>query len=86
MTFHRLPVAGADGINHDNAENFSQLLAEIGDEPALVHCASGNRVGAMVALKHGADTGDVDTAVTLGQAWGLTVLEDMVRDKLQEQQ
>lgn len=82
MTYHNVPVSVPDGINQDNANAFSQLLADIGDEPTLMHCASGNRVGAMVALKHGQETGDVETAVTLGKAWGMTRLEDMVRNKL----
>ncbi len=85
MTFHRVPVDVPNGINQNNAESLSQVLANIGDESALLHCASGNRVGAMVALKHGADTGDIETAVTLGQAWGMTRLETMVREKLQSQ-
>ncbi|WP_339867259.1 fused DSP-PTPase phosphatase/NAD kinase-like protein [Pseudohongiella nitratireducens] len=82
MTFHNVPVAVPDGINLESAEEFSRVLESIGGEPVLMHCASGNRVGAMVALKHGADTGDLDTAVTLGKAWGMTRLESMVREKL----
>jgi len=82
MTYHNVPVSVPDGIDQDNANAFSQLLADIGDEPTLMHCASGNRVGAMVALKHAQETGDVETAVTLGKAWGMTRLEDMVRNKL----
>lgn len=82
MTFHNIPVGVPDGINQENAEAFSQVLADIGEEPVLMHCASGNRVGALVALKHAQDTGDVETAITIGKAWGITVIEDMVRNKL----
>lgn len=84
MKFHNVPVSVPDGISQDNAEAFSQVLADIGDDAALLHCASGNRVGAMMALKHGHDTGDVETAVTIGKAWGMNMpgLENMVRNKL----
>ena len=48
----------------------------------LVHCASGNRVGALIALQHGLESGDVDAAIAEGKRWGLTRLEPVVRNAL----
>lgn len=50
MTFHNIPVRGTAGLTTANSELLQKTLAEIGDEPVLVHCGSGNRVGALVAL------------------------------------
>ena len=48
----------------------------------LIHCASGNRVGALVAL-HARGTGATpDEALALGKAAGLAGLEPAVRARL----
>lgn len=86
MTFHRVPVSVPEGINYDNADRLNQLLADIGDEATLLHCSTGNRVGAMMALTHGEETGDTDTAIAIGKAWGITMppVENRVRSLMQE--
>ncbi len=84
MVYHSIPVAGAEGITENNANSLQQTLTNIGNEPVLVHCASGNRVGALVALYKGLSTGDVDTSIALGQSWGLTGLEPVIRRILEQ--
>lgn len=86
MTFHRVPVTVPEGISYDNASTLSQLLLDIGDEAALLHCSTGNRVGAMMALQHEKVTGDSETAVAIGKAWGITMppVENRVRDLMQD--
>lgn len=78
-----LPIAGAQDLTRENAERLDALLAEAGDEPTLVHCASGNRVGALMALRaawlQGAST---DDALALGRRWGLTRMEPVVAELL----
>ena len=82
MQYHSIPVADANDITPANAEKLKQTLQSMGSEPALVHCASGNRVGALIALQHGLESGDVDAAIAEGKRWGLTRLEPVVRNAL----
>ncbi|NMH61344.1 fused DSP-PTPase phosphatase/NAD kinase-like protein [Alteromonas ponticola] len=84
MQYHHIPVAGEADINLDNAAKLDMLLAKHSGEPIVVHCASGNRVGALVALNEGDEHQDIDAAITTGKQWGLTRLEPVVRDKLQK--
>jgi len=83
MRYISLPISGAEGVNFDNAAELDRVLAEI-DGPVLLHCASGNRVGALIALRaklHGASNED---ALSTGKAAGLTRLEPVVTARLQE--
>lgn len=83
ITYHRIPVAGAAGVTVENALRLDTLLTEIGDAPALLHCASGNRVGALIALRAGLAGSDPDEALQKGREWGLTSLEGVVKQRLQ---
>lgn len=85
MQYHNLPVAGAADISFANAQALDALLADIGDEPVLLHCASGNRVGALMALRAAMQGQDDEAAIAEGRRWGMTRLEPLVRQRLQEQ-
>ncbi len=79
----RIPIAGADGINPDNARTLAQHLPADGTGKAVIYCASGNRVGALLALKaHVVDGRPAQQALDFGLAAGLTRLEPAVRDRL----
>ncbi|QDA57833.1 beta-lactamase hydrolase domain-containing protein [Thermomonas aquatica] len=81
MAYHAIPVDGAAGITLDKARALRSLLAAA-NGPVLVHCASGNRVGALIALG-AADAGvPVDEALALGRAAGMTGAEARVRELL----
>lgn len=80
MTYHSVPVAGASGINSSNAEALRGVLDSIDDESVLLHCGSGNRVGALMAVDAVEQGGaDVEQAIETGKNWGLTGLESAVR-------
>ena len=49
LHYVQIPVAGADDITPENADRLWTLLQQA-PAPVLVHCASGNRVGALLAL------------------------------------
>lgn len=84
MRYVHLPIYGPADLTPENARTFGEILDEIGGQPALVHCASGNRVGAMYALHAGTELGmDAEAAIELGKAHGLTRLEDAVRERLE---
>jgi uncharacterized protein (TIGR01244 family) len=80
MEYHLLPIHGASGLTPANVDALDQLLKKAGQDKIFLHCASGNRVGAMMALRssqlYGKDPG---SAMAIGKAWGLTSLEPEVR-------
>lgn len=80
MKFINLPVAGAAGINEENARTLARLIEKHDEEPLLVHCGSGNRVGAlMAAAANKVDNQDIETSIAIGKKWGMTTLEPKVR-------
>jgi uncharacterized protein (TIGR01244 family) len=82
MTWKGLPIAGAGDLSFANARAMLKLLEEA-EGPVLLHCASGNRVGALFALGIGQIRGTtVDEAIAYGKARGLTRLEPVVRELL----
>lgn len=85
LAYHRLPVAGADGITVENARELMALI-EDAEGDVLVHCASGNRVGALLALAAVVEGGkDAEAAVAVGKAAGLGSLEPRVREVIEVQ-
>jgi protein tyrosine phosphatase (PTP) superfamily phosphohydrolase (DUF442 family) len=51
MVYHAIPIEGAPSLTRENARKLDEALAHAGDELTLVHCASGNRVGALIAVR-----------------------------------
>lgn len=79
MRYDNLPIRGAEGLTLENVRAFDALL-RAADRPVLVHCSSGNRVGAMAALRAAWIGGaDVESAIAEGRRWGLKGLEPAVR-------
>ena len=84
MDYVALPIRGAEGLTEDNARAFSTAL-EAAERPLLVHCASGNRVGALFALKaFYVDGVDPDEAMAIGESTGLTRLSKALGQHLDE--
>ena len=82
MAYHQIPVDGAAGITLDKARQLQSLLQQ-SDGRILVHCASGNRVGALIALG-AADAGATpEQAIQQGKAAGMTSTEARVRELLE---
>ncbi len=83
IAFTRIPVTGADGVIRENAELLDARLAQAGSEPTVLYCGSGNRVGALIALRaHLIEGIGAEEALALGKEAGLTRLEPKVRDAL----
>ncbi len=75
LIYRSLPVAGKAGLTRENVTAFDGLLAEAKDGKVLMHCASGNRVGAMMALRARWLQGkSADEAMAIGKASGMTGL------------
>jgi uncharacterized protein (TIGR01244 family) len=83
IDYHSIPIQGAQSLTKENAEKLDALLKQIGEEPTLVHCASGNRVGGLIAVREALINGkSIDAAIAEGKRWGLTSLEGAVRTAL----
>ena len=85
MDFHSIPIAvGEGGINTANAASLQELLAAFDGEPVLIHCATGNRVGALMAVSSHSEGASVEAAISEGARWGMTSerLQQLVRADL----
>ncbi|MER2023534.1 MAG: sulfur transferase domain-containing protein [Stenotrophomonas sp.] len=83
LRYVRIPVAGAAGLTDANAQALRTALAQ-SQGPVLLHCASGNRAGALLALLEARNGASVDEALTLGRAAGMTSLEAPTRALLEQ--
>lgn len=85
LRYASIPIKGAQSLTRENAARLDALLDQAGDEPTLVHCGSGNRVGALIALRAAwIDGQSTEAALTEGKRWGLTSLEGTVRGLLED--
>lgn len=80
LDFISLPVVLPHGVNEANARLLQKAMHQ---GPTLIHCSTGNRAAALMALRayhcHGHDA---NTALMHGQNAGLTKLEPLVRQHL----
>lgn len=84
MDYHQIPVAGVDDLTADNAARLWSLI-EGAPGLVLVHCASGQRVGALLAVgARDAGAMSPQDALAFGQSAGLSApwLEAAVRTRL----
>jgi len=83
LAYARVPVAGDADLDLASARALHALLDDPERGPIVLACASGNRVGALLAVErywlHGEPA---PGALALGQAAGLTRLEPAVRQLL----
>lgn len=83
MDYLSFPIAGAADLTSSNAARLWTLLGHA-STPVLVHCASGNRVGALLALGAAEQGGmTAQQALDFGKSAGLGSLEPKVRELLQ---
>jgi uncharacterized protein (TIGR01244 family) len=83
LDYVNLPISGADSISWENAAKLEEILSSF-DGPVLVHCGSGNRVGALLALAKSENGADDEDAIAYGRAAGMTSLEPVVSSRLAE--
>ena len=82
MRYVAIPVDGSEGLTIENAQFLAAALAT-SDAPVIVHCGSGNRVGALFSLKAlELDGKSAEEALAIGLAAGVTKMEPAVRDLL----
>ena len=83
LRYVAIPIAGVDGLTTENARKLAEIVDDPQNLPAMVHCASGNRVGGLFAMKalH-VDGQDAEQALASGREAGLTKLEAAVTELL----
>lgn len=79
IAYENIPVAGGLDINPENVARLRAFLQAHAGSPVMVHCASSNRVGALMALAEKAGGASDEEALAFGRACGLTKLEPMVQ-------
>ena len=83
IEYRSLPIDGAAGLTSAHVVELDRLIAEAGKQPTLIHCASSNRVGALMALRAANLRGESSkTAISVGKSWGLKSLEPVVQQQL----
>ncbi len=81
MAYFSIPIAGPQDLTRANVEQLESVLRRPGKK--VLHCSSGNRVGAMMALRAAwINKRTLTEALVIGEATGLTKLEDAVRTLL----
>jgi uncharacterized protein (TIGR01244 family) len=83
MTYHNIPVAGPSDLSDDNVQRLLELLDEA-PGVTLLHCASSNRVGALMALAAQSKGANMEEALAIGRQSGLTKLEPVAAALLEQ--
>lgn len=83
MGYEHLPISGVADLKQLKILAFDNILRQHHGKKIALHCGSGNRVGAAIALRAGWLRGrKMDTAMERGRIHGLTKLEDEVFKRL----
>ncbi len=84
MAYEQLPISGADDLKQLNILAFDNILRQYHGKKVAMHCKTGNRVGAAIALRAGWLRGrKMETAMERGRSHGLTtMLEQEVHNRL----
>jgi uncharacterized protein (TIGR01244 family) len=82
MTYVSIPISGPPDMTEEKARALAEAMAAA-ESPVMVHCASGNRVGGLFAMKaYYVDGMNPEEALAVGKAAGMTRLEPTVRERL----
>ena len=81
MQYIAFPITSAEAISFESAAKLEEMIANA-DGPVLVHCASSNRVGALLALRASLAGASDEDALAHGFAGGMTSLAGPVQEIL----
>ncbi len=83
MNYINIPVAGKSGLSIENATALMEAIQKHSDHPIMVHCGSGNRVGALFAIDAKFNKNQTtEEAIATGIKAGLTSLKPAVEEYL----
>lgn len=84
LGYRNIGVTGAKDLTRENASALHDALVAANGEPVLVHCASGNRAAALLALRDAWFAGKTtEQSLSFSRRSGLTALEADVLKALQ---
>jgi len=84
MKYIHIPISVPEGLTPQKTKVFAEALSMPENYPLIVHCKSGNRVGAMFALKaFHIDEKEIDEALLIGERAGLIKLAPTVKKILE---
>lgn len=79
LGYFNIPVSGAVDLTEEKARALGEIVNNCANHPLLIHCMSGNRVGALLAMKSFyVDAATPEQALDAGRAAGLKALEPEV--------
>ena len=82
MSYVSIEIDGSDGITETNAKKLNDALNNL-DQPALVHCASSNRVGGLLAYREFKyQNKTAEQALAFGKKTGMSSTEKRVKKLL----
>lgn len=87
LQYWEIAVSSPADFTEQNAKTLWSLVssAQAENRPTLIHCASGNRVGALLAIAaHKAGGMPVGEALSLGDRAGLSSLRPLVKEFLEQ--
>lgn len=83
MAYRNIPVRGPVDITTANAQALHDVLADPAIYPAILHCGTANRAGALLAARHFRCEGrSLEEAIAFGRGAGLKTLEGALRECL----
>ena len=83
MHYEQLPISDTQDLKQLKILAFDNILRQYYGKKTAMHCGSGNRVGAAMALRAGWLRGrKMDTAMERGRSHGLTKLAEEVHNRL----
>jgi uncharacterized protein (TIGR01244 family) len=79
LRYTLIPISGAGDLTEENARKLDAAMAASAGQPTLIHCASSNRVGGLLAVREARVRGKSnEQALAFGRAGGLTKMEPQV--------
>jgi len=83
LEYVAFPIVSEEELTFDRAKELDELLQTY-DGPVLLHCGSGNRVGALLALRRSVNGANDAEALQYGKKGGMTRLQPIVEKRLAE--
>ncbi len=85
MHYINIPIAGKSDISKENADALMSAIQKYSDHPIMVHCGSGNRIGALFAIDAKLNKKQtIEEAIETGINSGLTSLRPAVEEYLEK--
>ncbi|MEO6106648.1 MAG: sulfur transferase domain-containing protein [Cyclobacteriaceae bacterium] len=73
MAYYNIPIVESSDLTKENVNLLNSVLTKLENDKVLIHCSSGNRTAALMALRAAwIDDASNEDAIKLGKNYGLT--------------